>query len=89
MNKVTFLSTRKKFLQDMIYWKKTKKIDDEDAAFVKEKKEHHEDVGRLDLLRRKTITKECQKIQKYSDHTSKGDKNENLKERKPKKMKSN
>lgn len=68
---------------------KTKKIDDEDAAFVKEKKEHHEDVGRLDLLRRKTITKECQKIQKYSDHTSKGDKNENLKERKPKKMKSN
>jgi hypothetical protein len=68
---------------------KTKKIDDLDAAFCKEKKEHHEDLERLDLSKKKTITKECQKIQQYSeDHTSKGDKNKNLKERRPKITKS-
>lgn len=68
---------------------KNKKIDDEDAAFGKENKEHHEDMERLDLSSKKKIVKEREKIQQYSvDHASKGEKNENSKERKPKIMKS-
>uniref|UniRef100_A0ACD5XQ29 Uncharacterized protein n=1 Tax=Avena sativa TaxID=4498 RepID=A0ACD5XQ29_AVESA len=61
---------------------KNKKIDDEDAAFVMEKKEHHKDVEIIDLSSKKTISKECEKIQS-ADNTSKGYKNDNLKERKP------
>uniref|UniRef100_A0ACD5YL18 Uncharacterized protein n=1 Tax=Avena sativa TaxID=4498 RepID=A0ACD5YL18_AVESA len=58
---------------------KNKKIDDEDAAFVMEK---NKDVERIDLSSKKTISKECEKIQS-ADNTSKGYKNDNLKERKP------
>ncbi|KQK21712.1 uncharacterized protein LOC100830897 isoform X2 [Brachypodium distachyon] len=65
-----------------------KKIDDGDVAFGNKKREHHEAVGRLDLST-KNIAKECEEIQEYSaDHASKGAKNERLKERKLKTMKS-
>lgn len=71
------------------FLEKPRRISDEDAAFCKEKKEHPADVERLDLSGKKKISKEWEGSQHNPmAHESKGVKNENLKERKPKIMKS-